>query len=58
MPKVDAVGLKGIKAQTRTFLSDIDLDDTSRKYHNRCLFDLAKLFRTTRTITHKKILVT
>ena len=54
---VDAVGLKGMKAQTRTFLSEIDLDDTSRKAHNRALFDLAKLFRATRTITHKKVIV-
>jgi len=54
---VDAVGLSGMKSQTRTFLTNIDLDDTSRKAHNRALFDLAKLFRATRTINHKKIVV-
>lgn len=57
MPKVDAVGLEGMKGQTRTYLSNINLDDVSRKSHNRILFDLASLFRSTRSIKHKKILV-
>jgi len=57
MYMVDAVGLSGMKGQTRTFLSEINLDDVSRKNHNRVLFELASLFRATRTIKHKKILV-
>jgi len=57
MVRIDAVGLEGMKGQTRTFLSEIDLDDTSRKNHNKILYNLASLFRATRTIKHKKILV-
>ena len=54
---VEAVWLSGMKGQTRTFLSNINLDDVSRKNHNRILFELAGLFRSTRSIKYKKILV-
>lgn len=54
---VDAVGLEGIKGQTRTYLSNINLDDVSRRNHNRILFEMASLFRSMRSIKHKKILV-
>lgn len=54
---VDAVGLEGMKGQTRTYLSEINLDDVSRKTHNRILFDLANHFRAMRTIKAKKVLV-
>jgi len=57
MVRVDAVGLEGMKGQTRTYLSEINLDDVSRKHHNKILFELASLFRSTRSINHKKILV-
>ncbi len=54
---VDAVGLEGMKGQTRTYLSNINLDDVSRKTHNRILFEMAALFRSMRTIKAKKVLV-
>lgn len=54
---VDAVGLEGMKGQTRTYLSNINLDDVSRRNHNRILFEMASLFRSMRSIKHKKILV-
>ena len=57
MVKVDAVGLKGLQDQTRTYLSEINLNDVSRKTHNRILFEMAGLFRSMRTIKAKKILV-
>ena len=54
---VDAVGLEGMKGQTRTYLSEINLNDVSRKAHNKILFDMANHFRALRTIKAKKILV-
>ena len=57
MVKVDAVGLKGMKQQTKTYLSEIDLDNISRKYHNKVLFDIAALFRAQREILHKQMVV-
>jgi len=57
MPNVDPVGLNGMKGKTRTYISEIDVNNVSRKYHNKVLFELACLFRSMRTIQHKKILV-
>ena len=57
MPNVDPVGIEGMKGKIRTYLSEIDVNDISRKSHNKILFDLASLFRSARTIQHKKILV-
>ena len=54
---VDSVGLEGMKGQIRTYFSKIDLDDVSRRSHNRILYDLACLFRSARSIQHKKVLV-
>lgn len=53
----DPVGLQGMKDKTKSYLANIDLDDVSRKSHDRILYDLARLFRSTRSITHKKMLV-
>ena len=57
MPKVDPVGIEGMKGEIRTYLTKIDVDDVSRKSHNKILFELASLFRSARTIQHKKVLV-
>jgi len=57
LPKVDAVGIEGMKSQIRTYLSEINVDDVSRKAHNKILYELACLFRSARSITHKKVLV-
>lgn len=53
----DAVGLQGMKDQTRTYLTNINLDDVTRKSHNRILFEMAGHFRAMRSIIHKKVLV-
>lgn len=57
MPKVDPVGLDGMKIEIRDYLNSIDFNNISRKYHNKVLFELASLFRSARTIQHKKVLV-
>ena len=54
---VDAVGLQGMKDQTRTYFTNIDLDNVTRRNHNRILFELAAHFRAMRTIVAKKVLV-
>ena len=53
----DPVGIEGMKGKIRTYLSQIDVDNISRKSHNKTLYELASLFRSVRTIQHKKILV-
>jgi len=53
----DPVGLNGMKGKIRTYISEIDTENISRKYHNQVLFDLACLFRSARSIQHKKVLV-
>lgn len=57
MPKIDPVGINGMKGEIRTFLSQINIDDVSRKSHNKTLYELACLFRSLRSINHKKVLV-
>ena len=54
---VDSGGLTGIKSQTKIYLSQINLDDTSRKSHNKILYELASLFRTTRGIAHARVVI-
>lgn len=41
-----------IQDQTKTFLNQIDLNDISRKSHDKILYQLASLFRSTRSLKH------
>ena len=57
MPNVDPVGIEGMKGKIRTYLTTIDTENITRKYHNQVLYDLACLFRSARSIKHKKVLI-
>lgn len=57
LPKIDPVGIEGMKGMIRTYLANVDVDNVSRREHNKVLYELACLFRSARSITHKKILV-